>query len=226
MAKSTCHRVSYAPMNTTAQKPAARRQWTLPEGHRANLCAHLWTFPLFFSNRDKIDALNAPHLDPLFALLALIPQHQNEWPEGEDNDARVARSHWYQATPTVEAILSFAIVEAFGWPQLDTCYAGPSELLRRFPIETPQTPEDALLIAADLCAYRGDETGPWRGILFDYGIVAHCWQGSAALNCWTSLRNYPRPGLVDWRRQPEDSTVSWGHDMRARPLECLRVILS
>lgn len=200
-------------------------QWTLPKGHRANLVADIFAFPLFFSAKDKIDVLNSPHLDPLFALLSLLPTDLTSAPVNETEDERLARSYWYMGRTSVQGIIANCIIEAFGWVDFEGRSVPPSEMLRRHPIPTPKDAEDARRIAVNLMRFRPiEEMSPWRAILFDYGIFFDCSEYRRKLLGWECLPNYPRAGVMSWSKYPADDGKSCGYDMFGKPEQRVRVI--
>lgn len=212
-------------MNTEKKKIPLSR-WTLPEGHRANDVAHVWAFPLFFSNRAHISILNNPVLDPLFRLIKFTRTFQDaegNWPfinEGptEEKINAVKPHIVYQTACNVVANF---IIEGFGW--MPNAPTKPSAFIKDNPIPLVDTREEAAQIGYKVL-YDLEES-KWRAYLYDTNIHVRCSVFYDLLAPWSYLNDWPSKGKGQWDKFPFDSAKDESPRYGEKPLKRVQLIL-
>lgn len=189
-------------MKTAKKIPLSR--WTLPEGHRANDVAHIWAFPLFFSNRAHISVLNNPVLDPLFRLIKFTRTFQDaegNWPfinEGT-TEQRINATKLYIVYQTACNVVANFIIEGFGW--VETSARKPSSFIKDNPIPLVDTREEAAQVGYKVLYDLKDSK--WRAYLYDTSIHVYCSE-YRKLIAWSYLNDWPSKGKGQWDKFPFD----------------------
>lgn len=158
--------------------------WSLPVGHPANKVAHLWVFPLFFTDKSKIEILERPifkHLLKLYDLIGPSPDYTHE--------TRYEYAKHVNGRAMLEALMGWFIVEALGW---DMNAMSPTAFLKANPIPEADNQKDAIeLVYNNLY----DINSKWRAYCYDVHVHWQCRAGDQ-LKGWSNL---PKKNMMDWQ---------------------------